>query len=296
MIFKSRTWFKVAILLALWILSILILITFTADNELNKLYHNIVSHGSGLKPLKNQTGGISYTRLDSKENYRPIYSISLKNLRVENSKLGIFKTGLHKVAKIRGLGLSLHRYSSAKVNAATRINNNQSRKKDAVDSKKPFKTNINGISSVPEETITEVKNLKKIVDKLISPKDGWRTNIDLSNVSEVLVNGFDYKVLYDGHFFFSVESKRLIASSKRSDLELHGHVTIKTAEGNTLESNHIKWDIENQCFTVNGIYVLTRDGVKTMGRGICVDDQLNDVTTQHAKFKRKERQKCLVKL
>jgi lipopolysaccharide assembly outer membrane protein LptD (OstA) len=127
--------------------------------------------------------------------------------------------------------------------------------------------------------------------------DGWRvTNIDLSNVSEVRINNFDYQVFYEDDLFLSIQSKRAMASYKHSGIVLRGHVIIKTADGSTLESNYVKWDIENQHFTVNGIYVINRNGVKTTGRNISVDAQLNNVKGQNAKVKRKEAEKCFAKL
>lgn len=77
---------------------------------------------------------------------------------------------------------------------------------------------------------------------------------------------------------------------------MRGHVIIKTADGSTLESNRVKWDIENQLFTVKGIYVINHNGVKSIGRNICVDAQLNSIKAQHAKFKQKENQECFAKL
>ena len=275
-IFKSSRWVKWTILLSMWILSFLILIIFAGNNELNTLYNDAVSHGLELRPPKNQTGTVSYVRWDPEENYRPIYSVHFKNLRTENNKLGIFRTALHKVVKIRGLELEFYQYSSGKTVA----------------------TAIPDIYPVCEETIANTRTLiKEVMRKLINPEDGWRVNnINLGNVSEVHINNFDYKVLYDDELFFAIQSKRATASYKHSGIVLRGHVIIKTADGSTLESNYVKWDIKKQHFSVNGIYVLNRDGVKTTGKDICVDAQLKSVKAQHAKFERKEEQKCFAKL
>lgn len=260
----------------LWTLSFLILIIFAGTNELNTLYSDFVNCGPELRPPRNQLGAISYIRWDPEENHRPVYSVCFKNLRAENNKLGIFKTALHKVVKIRDLTLESYQYSSGKTTATTTPD----------------------IYPVYEETIADAKALiKQILYKLINPMDGWRVrNIDFGNVSEVHINNFDYKVLYDDELFFAIQSKRATASYKHSGVVLRGHVTIKTADGSTLESNYIKWDIKKQHFSVNGIYVLNRDGVKTTGRDICVNAQLKSVKAQHAKFNQKEEQKCFAKL
>ena len=271
-IFKSSRWFKWVLLSALWILSFLILIIISANNELNTLYDDALSHASELRAPKNQIGALSYIRWDPKENYRPVYSVRFKNLLAESNNLGIFKTALHKVVKIRNLQLKFFQYSS--------------------------QSQIVLSSSFPvsKGALADVKELKKMVAWMKNRSKGWAANIDLGNVSEVRVNNFDYKVFYDDDLFFAIQSKRAIVSYKHSGIVLRGHVIIKTADGSTLESNRAKWDIENQLFTVKGIYVINHNGVKSMGRDICVDARLNSIKAQHAKFKQKENQECFAKL
>ena len=276
-IFESSPWLRRTVLLAFWILSFLILTISYTNSKLNTLYNNAISHGRGSRLPKNQIGAISYTRWDRKENYRPIYSVGLKNLLVGNNNLGIFKTGLHKVAKIRDLQLEFHQHTAPKATLTKRLNSNKSPRTTVTDN-----------SSILEYTITDARTIIGIVDRLVRPGHGWRVSIDLSNVSEVRVSNFDYKVFCDGSLFFSVQSKRVIASTKQSDLLLRGHVTIRTADGSTLESNCVTWDLKNQRFKVNGIYVLNRSGIRTTGKGICVDIQLN-VFKEHAECERKER-------
>lgn len=271
-IFKSDRWLKWVLLSALWILSFLILIIISANNELNTLYDDALSHASELRAPKNQIGALSYIRWDPKENYRPVYSVRFKNLLAENNNLGIFKTALHKVVKIRNLQLKFFQYSS----------------------QSPIVLSSSFL--VLKDTFADVKELKKMVAWMKNRSKGWAANIDLGNVSEVRVNNFDYKVFYDDDLFFAVQSKRAIVSYKHSGIVLRGHVIIKTADGSTLESNRVKWDIENQLFTVKGIYVINHNGVKSIGRNICVDAQLNSIKAQHAKFKQKENQECFAKL
>jgi len=275
-IFRSRRWLKRGFLLASWILSFLILINFSGNNELNALYNDSTGHKVELKVLKNQIRTLSYTRYDPTENSKPVYSVSFKNLLVENNKVGIFKTALHKVVKIRDLELTFYEYAPSKVSAGA----------------------IPDIYSGPKgATSDEVAFVKNILHKLTTPKDGWRVNrIDLGNVSEVRVNDFDYKVFYDDDFFFGIRSKRAMVSYKHAGIVLRGHVTIKTADGSTLESNYVKWDVKRQHFTVNGVYVLNRDGIQTMGKNINIDAQLNNAVIKRAKFERKEEQKCFAKL
>jgi hypothetical protein len=296
-IFKSSLWLKWALLLASWILSFLILIIVSTNNKLNTLYNDAVSRGPEFRLPKNQIGALSYTRSDPEENHRPIYSVAFKNLRVENNTLGIFETALHKVVKIRDLELRFYRYPPPKVTTTTELNHSKSLKTTVAGSSQPCTTTIPDILFIPEDITADARALiKNIIRKLITSVDGWRVNIDFGNVSEVRVNNFHYKVFYDDDLFFAIQSKRAIVSYKQSGVVLRGHVTIKSADGSTLESNHIMWDVKKQHFSVNGLYTLNRGGIKTMGKDICVDAQLNNVKVKRAEFKQKEDQKCLAKL
>ncbi len=273
--FRLRLCSKWIFLSAFWILSFLILIVVSFNNGLNTSNNKVLIDGSQFKLPKNQVGTFSCFRQDPKENYRPVHSVSFENLLVENNNLGFFKTALHKVVKIRDFELKFYHYTSPEVTAST----------------------IPDIYLINEDITTDSRALfSKITHKLTNPMDGWRVNVDLSNISELRVNNFDYKVFYDGDLFFAIQSKRATASYKHSGIVLRGHVTIKTGDGSTLESNYVEWDVKKQHFNVNGVYVLNRGGIVTTGKDICVDAQLKSVKVQHTKFKRKEIQKCFVKL
>jgi hypothetical protein len=281
--------------LILWISSFLILIIST--NEPNILCNDEANRGSKLRLPENETGQFSYTRLDPEQNYRPTYSVYFKNLRMENNKLGIFKTALHQIVKIWNLELRFYRYTSPKVSATIEFNNSKSPKSITTGSSQPRTTTTPHIPNFLEDTAADTRILiKSIIRKFLTPADKWCVNINSGNVSEVLVNNFHYTVFYDNDLLFAIQSKRALASYKQSGIILRGHVTIKTANGSTLESNHIKWDIKKQHFSVNGIYVLNRNGLKTTGKNICVDTQLNNVKVKKVEFKQKENQKCFAKL
>lgn len=279
-----------------WILSIYLLFVFSANNGLNTLYYRTESHDFDLTLPRNQIGALSYIRRDPRENSRPIYSIHFNKLLAENNHLGIFKTGLHKVVKIQGLRLRFYQYRPPEDKPAARPDLNKSPTIVRVNSSKSDTTKMANIPIVLEDIDTDVQALIKFVGNLIKPRSGWRVNIDIGNVSEVLVNDFDYQVFRDGDLFLAIESKRAIASYKHSALLLRGHVTITAADGSTLECNHAEWYTKKEQFKIDGIYVLNRNGVKTMGKDICVDAQLNLAGARHTKSKQWETQKCFAKL
>jgi len=258
-----------------WILSFLILIVVSFNNGLNTSNNRVLTDKLQFELPKKQIGAFGSVRWDPERNYRPLHSVYFDELSTTNGKIGFFKSALHKVVKIRDFKLKFYHYTSPEVTAST----------------------IPDIYLINEDTTTDARALfSKIAHNLTNPMDGWRINVDLSNISELRVNNFDYKVFYDGDLFFAIQSKRATASYKYSGIVMRGHVIIKTGDGSTLESNYVEWDVKKQHFNVNGLYVLNRGGIKTMGKDICVDAQLKSVKVQHAKFKRKEIQQCFVKL
>ena len=263
-IFKSNLWLKWTLLLVLWILSFLILITVSVNNELNTLYNDAVSYGPDLRLPKNRIGALSYTRSDPEENHRPVYSIGFGGILVENNNFGLFETATHKVVKIQDLELTFHRYTPNNITPSA-------------------KTAAPDISSSPEGTFTYAEDPLDDIPDLISPANGWRINIDISNTSEVCVAGFDYKVLYDRTPLLSVQSRKATISDKHPDVvTLRGHVIVKAVDGSILESNRVVWDIKKHHFTAEGTYFLNRNGRKIRGKDICVDDKLNIVQAQIA--------------
>ena len=279
-IFKPDPWIKWAPLPVSWILSFLILTIVFSENDSNTLYNEAARHGPRLRPLKNEVRGLSYIRWDTQEDHRPIYSVCFDNLRVENNDLGIFKTALHKVAKIRGLKLELYRHNSPE--AAS--------------------TSTTDIYSVYGDLSTDagvsvLVQIKELLPMLTAPRRGWRIgNIHLGNVSEVCVDDFDYRVLGDDDVYFGVQSSRAMVSYRWSDILLRGRVKIRIADGSTLESNYIKWDVKKRHFSVKGVYVLNRSGTVTTGKGICLDAQFNNVRPQNAKATKKENKECYARL
>jgi len=279
-LYEPRLWLKWSVLLISWTLSALILIIILGNNNELSLPYPDIAIGPEFRPdlsypQKNQIGAFNYRRWDLKDNYRPICSVRFEDLCPENNNLGLFKTALHKVVKIQDLELRFYRYSSHKITAATTPD----------------------ILPVTDDMTTDTTALiKEIMRRLTTPADGWRINIDLGNVSEARINNFDYRVFLDDDLFFAIQSKRAVVSYEYSDdIVLHGHVKITIADGSTLESNYIKWDVKKQHFSVNGVYVLNRGGVITTGKGICVDAQLKSVEGKYAKSERKE-QICVTKL
>jgi hypothetical protein len=285
-IFKSNLWRKWTLLLVLWILSFLVLIIVSINNELSTLYNDAVSYGPALRLPKNRIGALSYTRSDTKENHRPVYSISFGGVLVENNNFGLFETATHKLIKIQDLELTFHRYTPPNITSSANLSSKKNTETIAGDRRYCSVAAAPDISTLPEGTFANVAELLNDVSDLISPANGWRINIDISNTSEVCVAGFDYKVFYDGALLLSVQSRKATISNKHPDVvTLRGHVILKAADGSVLESNRVVWDIRKHRFTADGTYFLSHNGRKMRGKDICVDDKLNIVQAQLAALK-----------
>ena len=182
---------------------------------------------------------------------------------------------MYKVVRIKDLELNCYQYSKGNVSPATAPN----------------------IHNIQETTAGDIKALvKNTIHRLTTPVDGWRlSNIDLGNISEIRTYNFDYRVFHNEVLRFATQSKRAIVSYKDSDVILRGHAKITIADGSTLESNEIKWDVKRQYFRARGVYVLNRRGIITTGKDICVDAQLENIKGQYAQSERKE-QKCIAGL
>jgi hypothetical protein len=277
---KSNPWPRWILLLVLWVLSFLILITVSVNNELNTLYNDAVSYGPDLRLPKNRIGALTYTRLDPKENHRPAYSISFEGILIENNNFGLFKTAMHKEVKIQDLELTFHRYTPANIPPDTNLSgekNTQGHQREHSVTSKP------DIFTASEGTFTYAEDLLDDISDLINPANGWRINIDISNTTEVYIASFDYKLLYDEALLLSVRSRKAAISNKHPDVvTLRGHVIVKASDGGILESNRVVWNIKKHRFTAEGTYFLSHHGRKMQGKNICVDEKLNIVQAQIA--------------
>jgi hypothetical protein len=257
---------------------ILMLLIINRNNELNKPYFNSYTLSHDRQTASPKIDAFTYTCCDPNENGRPVYSVRIMDLSVENNRLGTFRTGLYKVMKITNLELLFYQYTfhlDSSQHGLSGIN-------DLETAARVLRTFAEEAMPLENGKNKDITTLIGVFGGLIQPKDGWRINLDISNTTEVLIDNFDYKVFRDGNLFFELRSKKASLSCKQSGLLLRGHVTITTADGSTLECNNLRWNIDKGQFVVKGTYLLNSNGIKTMGRDIRVDAQLNDIKIKHA--------------
>ena len=324
-IFKSKNPHKWLLIIALWFCGLaLAFFCSLNDNRFLTQSSHYTNNFLDDTPTKGHMGAMSYFRRDPAKNGRPLYSVKFDELNTAKGRLGIFKTGVYKIAKIKGLQIKLFQYSlekktvSADAGKAEKlvVNNNR---KDACSSQFSSEK-LHGMSNITasgdnqggysngklfDELLEKAKKLSggyqfnNLAESSGSLRYGWKLTIpgiELSDIGEVCVSNFDYQVFYDEKLSFGVQGKRVIASYRQPEVILRGHVIITASDGSSLECNCAKWNIKKELFEIDGIYVLNRGGETISGKYICVDTQLNFIEAKHAKSNEEEMKKCFTKL
>lgn len=205
-------------------------------------------------PSENQVNGLTYYRYDPNTN-RLCFMASASSLRAENAILGIFRTAAAKSIKIKDLRLFF--------------------------SDCPF---VSALESLQTLALTETTNPdKNILGRFANTGHKWNMDIDLSNAREATINNFNCRIFNKNDLQLGIQSRRAAINSDWPRITLRGHVIVTGPDGGTLESNHVKWDIQKQTFTAEGMYILKHGASQITGENICVDSFLNIADTKNAR-------------
>jgi len=247
------------VIFAAWIVTAATLAAICINHRvIRQNLNHYQSQNDTVSPPENQINGLTYCRYDPNTN-RLRFAASVRSLRAENAKFGIFRTAAARTIKVKDLRLRFCESGDSTVTTALRD--------------KILFDRLSGGN----------KNLGEFITQLADVRDYYGADIDLSNTREVTVDNFDCRVFEDDNLLLSVESRRAVVDSDWPKVSLRGHVTVTCADGSTLEGNHIKWNTKEQSFTVDGTYFLRRGECQIAGKGICVDSQLNIVEIKNAK-------------
>jgi hypothetical protein len=230
-------------------------------------------------------GAFYCTRFNPKKNHLPIYSVAFENLLLKNNNLGPFKTAMHQKAIIRDLELRFYQYPSAVKAEPAGIGEYGK----SEPSKNPLASGISATAA--EKLIGEIANASAVTSNKCSV-----SNINFAKLSEVYANNFDCRFFYKDNVILSVHSGNAAASYKNSDVELRGHVIIKTQNGDALEGNYVQWNIRENTFDVKSAYRLNHNGVVKTGKNACFDFELNEVSSHQTQNYTKEAYKCIAGL
>jgi len=268
---------KRAAFLVLWAVSLPGLMIISARNDPGLDDRAARNSQLEISQLKNTIKGLTFSRWGCEHDNRPIYFVHFADLQVENNDLGLFKTAICKVVRIRDLTMEYYQYCSPADSLPPKLASDTSLK--PLEKPRPVPTSKG--TSYP----LGPRVLPDIVDLLTRPpeKGKWRMDIDLSNTVEVIVSGFEYKEFDNNRLRFAVQSKKAVASYDSSSIELRGHVILRTANGDTLQGNCARWDVKCRQFRIRGLYVLDRAGTKTIGKDIWVSFESNCMELRNAK-------------
>lgn len=263
--FAPGRWLSRASLLAAWILCGVILVIIAANNGQQPPVNDAVTLEPLLSVPTNQTGPCWFRRWDPNHNYRPIHFVGFEHLRAEDAHLGIFKTALHKVVTIDDLRLRLQLHEAD----------------DQFDSDKstPFLAfcSLFGPTTRPHDRTALGQALSGIKSKIAH----WLPSIDLSNVSQVIINDLEYEICDGGELLLGVRCTRACLSSKSPEtVVLSGQAEVSTAGGKSLLGNRMTWDLRSNHFISEGICVLAHGGDRTAYRGARIDAGLDVVSTE----------------
>lgn len=234
-------------LVLFWGASLLLVLTYgTISGRLRA--HDVCPAGATPAVNMNETGAFGAWRQAGPEGW---YKVVFGNLRAENGGVGIFRTASHKLVHIENLDVT---FRPAAPDQGVRL-------QDFCDLFAPRREGISGAKPLG------------ILDEVESETADWSIPVDLANATEVRVRDLDWKVCCDDRTILRVSCKYAQLQADASQVILRGHATVTTPEA-TLRSNHIKMDVRDECFVVDGRYVLRRGRRTRKGSGARFDRTL----------------------
>lgn len=241
------------LLVLFWSASLLLVLTYGTIS--GRLWARHVCP-AGATPMvnKNETGAFGAWREAGPEGS---YKVEFGNLRAENGAVGIFRTASHKLVLIENLDVTFR--SSAP--------GQDGRLQDFCDLFAPRRDVVSGAQPLG------------ILDEVESQTAAWSIPVDLANATEVRVRDLDWTVCCADRTVLRVSCKYAQLKADASHVVLRGHATVTTPEA-TLRSNHIKMDVRDECFVVDGRYVLTRDRRTHKGSGARFDKTLRPLRVE----------------
>ena len=215
---------------------------------------------------RNEIEGFHFVHYDPDEQ-ESNFSISFKRLRSQNAPLGTFRTALFKVVTIEDLQLCYHQ------NNSLADSSNDTAAISGLEN--PF---FPGINFSGDDYAEQSNYLQDYLCSRGGPGEDDYVQLilpDMSNAVETNIKRFKYELFRMGQPVLAVQSKRAFVSYRNPQIMiLRGHVIISVGQ-NTLESNYIEWDMVERKFIAAESYLLTRNGIKTTGRGTGFDVGLN---------------------
>lgn len=252
-LFKRR---KLLVLLMSWLACLLALVAYRTIVGSPADFPRFVP--ADLSVLdRNETGPLVAWRKGLLVESPPDYKVEFDTLRAENGRLGFFRTASNKTASIDNLHVTLQQPEN--LNAQER--GQDVRLKDFCDLFTPRRDEISRASQLG------------VFTDLQGEATDWTVSIDITNTTEVHVKDMVWEIRCGNRTALKIQCRRACLRGDIPYVLLQGHATVTTPT-TTLEGNCIKMNVRDNCFVVDGRYLLTRGGRRQAGVGGCFDTEL----------------------
>ena len=203
---------------------------------------------------KNETGPFAAWRQDALIESQAECRVEFDNLRAENGRIGLFRTASSKTASIDNLRVTFRQANDREYGECVRLG-------DFCDLFAPRR-----------EELTKASRIG-VLTRFGDSESDCTIPIDLTNTTLVQIRNMAWEIRCDGQSVMTVECRRASLQGESPYVLLQGHAVIRTPTG-LLEGNCIKMNVRDNCFVVDGHYLLTRNGHRRSGVGGCFDTEL----------------------
>jgi hypothetical protein len=202
----------------------------------------------------NETGMLVAWRNNIEAAALPAYKVTFDNLLAENGGSGCFRTGSQKVVYVESLSVRFF------YPAVT----------EGPDEQRGLPLGDFCTLFAPQVHKDARQSALGLFQDLQDTGGPWSVSMDLTNTKEVRIRHLDWRIHRGEATVFTARCKYACLQAGSPYIVLRGHATV-TAGGGTVESSCIKLDVKGGRFVIDGRYVLTRDGVRQRGTGVCFD-------------------------
>lgn len=236
---------NVLLLVLFWAGGLLLLASYgTVSGRLGSAA--VVSPGVRPAPAANETGSFSAQSREAAGQSTASYRVVFDNLSATNRTLGLFRTASHKQVRIENLRVAF-------VTAPNVISAKPVRLRDFCDLFAPRTGNLGKTGPLG------------VFDEFGAGESNWSVGVDLSNATEVRIENLDWSVCVGEATTLRVQCRHARLEADTAHVVLRGHATVTTPEA-VLESNCIEMDVQDECFVVDGRYLLTQGQRKQRGQ------------------------------
>ncbi|MBM4103221.1 MAG: hypothetical protein FJ263_04105 [Planctomycetes bacterium] len=293
-IFVSRKGIqKVVFVFAFWLVSLSVLYVLSSDyNRRSTIDPAVEKVLSSISTHKNELGCCRFEFYDP-DSKNPLGSVAFENLKTDSADLGFFKTAACRAMIIRNLKIDIiGNPLSFASNPKSILANNVSSADTAKDQNLKIDAIGNPLSSVSDSKVISSNNSSsagtfgnwkksfletvalQTADKDDSLRIPWP---DFSHLVQIRVSDFQCRFLEGQNIPLTIQSRKVsIEPGKSAEIILQGHVILQTPQA-MLESNCVRWDIQNQTFDVQGTYIIHCANQMKKGQGGCFDPALKKI-------------------